>query len=166
MLITGPFEFKIGVDVLTDIEAIDFNYDVASTDYDTVQGKRRTAKGTHKVEVTITILGNDIPALAVALPQYFVPNGGTLSTGETVNDADGAIDVVPGGCDAGDVTNDIVITSCGNPGQVLRMPDAISEIDDVEFDGANARKIMVKFTGQSDAATIQLFKEGAVSIVS
>lgn len=165
-LIPGPFEFKIGVDVLTDIESIDLNYDVASTDYDTVQGKRRTAFGTHKVEVTITLLDNDIPALAVALPQYFVANGGTLSTGETVNDAQGAIDLVPGGCDVGSETNDLVITSCGNPGNVLRIPDCISQISGIEFDGANVRKVAVTFIGQSDDATVQFFQEGAVSIVS
>jgi hypothetical protein len=165
-LIPGPFEFKVGLDVITDIESIDFAYTVDSTDYDTVQGKKRTAFGTHKVEVTITLLDNDIPALAVALPQYFVANGGVLSTGETVNNADGAIDLVPGGCDVGAVTNDLVITSCGNPGQVLRIPDALAQIDGIEFDGGNARKVLVKFIGQSDAATVQFFKEGAVSIMS
>lgn len=164
MLVKGPFEIKYGVDVLAGIEEIDLEYEVNTEDFDTIQGRSYQVVTSHRVSLTVTFLETDVPSLSVVLPQYFVANGETLSTGETVNNADGAIDVVPGGCDYVATTTDVVITSCGNPGHVLRLPDCETEISNVEIDAV--RKVMVTFRGVSDDATIQMFKEGAVSIVS
>lgn len=164
-LVRGPFDIAYGADTLAGIEDIDISYDVDTDDYNTLQGRVHEIAGAHKVTATATFLESDVASLAVVLPQYFVANGGTLSTGETVNNADGAIDIVPGGCEAVATTTDLVITSCGNPGSVLRLPDCSTEIDTIEIDG-KIRKVMVKFKGESDAATIQLFAEGAVTIVS
>lgn len=165
MLVKGPFELKYGADILDDVESIDVNYDVDTEEYDTIQGRRRQISGSHLVEVTVVFLESDVPALAVVLPQYFVANGATLSTGETVSHADGAIDIVPGGCDTEVTKTDFVVTSCGNPGHVLRVVDCVTEIASMEIDN-KVRKVSVVFRGESDNATIQMFREGAVSIVS
>lgn len=164
MLVKGPFEIKYGLDVLAGIEEIDFEYTVNTEDFDTIQGRSYEVVTSHRVAVSVTFLESDIPALADILPQYFVANGQALSTGETVNHADGAIDVVPGDCDYVPTTTDLVITSCGNPGHVLRVPDCETEIEDIDID--TVRKVIVRFKGLSDAATVQMFREGAVSIVS
>jgi hypothetical protein len=163
-LVKGPFEIKYGVDVLAGIESIDFEYEVNTDDFETIQGNTYEIVKSHKVTVVATFLESDVASLAVVLPQYFVANGGTLSTGETVNDADGAIDIVPGGCDYVATTTDVVITSCGNPGHVVRIPDCETEIDSIEADGVI--KVSVKFKGMSSDATVQMFGQGAVSIVS
>lgn len=163
MLVKGPHEIKYGADVLAGIEELGFEYDVETNDHSTVQGRRYQVAGTHLVTVTATFLESDVPSLAVVLPQYFVPNGGTLSTGEVVNHADGAIDIVPGGCDNLSEPTDVVITSCN--GHVLRIPQCTSDISAIDIaDGV--RTVTVAFRGESDAATVQLFAEGAVTIVS
>lgn len=164
-LVKGPFDVKYGVDVLAGIEELDVSYEVSTDDYETVQGHTYEVAGSHKVVVTATFLENDVASLAVVLPQYFVANGQTLSTGETVSSSAGAIDVVAGGCNASPTKTDVVITSCGNPGHVTRIPDCITEIDSIEID-SKVRKVLVKFKGESSAATVQFFAEGAVSIVS
>ena len=99
MIIRGPFEIKWGDNVISDIEEIDLEHSIDSEDYQTVQGRTLEIDGSYKATATITLLASDIPALAAILPQYFVPNGGILSTGETVNNADGAIDIKPAACD-------------------------------------------------------------------
>ena len=101
----------------------------------------------------------------MVLPQYLVENGGTLSSGEIVTDPDGAIDVVPGGCGAASLQEDLIIESCGSNWQVLRVMECVTELTGVDMD-EKYRTVEVTFTGQSDGATIQLFKKGAVANVS
>lgn len=163
-LVKGPFEIKYGLDVLAGIETVDFSYDVNTTDFDTIQGTSYQVVTSHRVAVTVTFLESDVASLSVVLPQYFVANGQTLSTGEIVNSADGAIDLVPGGCDYEATTTDVVITSCGSPGHVLRIPDCETEIETIEIEAV--RKVAVTFRGRSTTATIQMFAENAVSIIS
>lgn len=164
-IIKGPFDFKLGANTLTDIESVKFDYKVDSDDKKTVQGRTRRVYGTHMVNVTATFLFSDVASLAVVLPQYFVANGGTLSTGETVTDSNGAIDIVPGGCAAGLTKTNLIINSCGTDGEVLRVLDCITEIAGISLDEKN-RTIDVEFTGQSDHATIQMFTKGAIAVVS
>lgn len=164
-IIKGPFDLKYGANTLADVESVEFDYSVDSDDKTTVQGRSRTIYGAHKVVVTVKFLQSDVASLAVALPQYHVANGGTLSSGETVNDVNGAIDLVPGGCEAASLLEDLIITSCGSDGEILRVRDCATEIAGLDMDEKN-RTVDVAFTGFSDDATIQMFKKGAVSIVS
>src|SRR3954463_2411525 len=98
--IKGPFDVQYGANTLEDIESFDFSYSVDTDDVTTVQGRKTRFYGSHQVTVKLTFLKNDVASLAVVLPQYHVATGQTLSSGETVTAADGAIDLVPGGCDA------------------------------------------------------------------
>lgn len=166
-LVKGPFEIQWGANVLTDIEALDVSYEVDSEDVQTLQGKTFEVTGPHKVSATMTLLSNDVTALAVVLPQYHVANGGTMSTGETVDDENGAMDLVPGGCESEPVYNDLDIIACGATPQVFRMVNVRTEIDGIEFDN-KLRKVMVKFIGEAtqDEATVQFFAQGALNPVS
>lgn len=163
----GPFSISWRGNTITDVEDVDLSYDVDSEDYNTVDGRAYTLYGAHKVTVTFTLLGADVAALAVVLPQYHVNNGGVLSTGETVNDADGAIDLVPGGCTKPVTYGPLDITSCGNPGKTLRIVNARSEIDGIEFDD-KIRKVSVVFTGEAPSgdAVVQLFEQGSINVIS
>src|SRR4051794_25592293 len=111
--IKGPFDVLFGANTLEDIESFDFSYSVDTDDVTSVQGRKIRFYGAHQVTVKLTFLKNDVASLAVALPQYYVPHNGTLSSGETVTANDGAIDLVPGGCDATVTPEDLVIRSCG-----------------------------------------------------
>lgn len=167
MIIRGPFEIKWGDNVISDIEEIDLEHSIDSEDYQTVQGRTLEIDGSYKATATITLLASDIPALAAILPQYFVPNGGILSTGETVNNADGAIDIKPAACDDELIFNNLDIISCGNPSQVLRITNARTKIEGVEVDN-KVQKVMIKFVGEAlpSEATMQFFRENTIAVVS
>src|SRR5947209_5912877 len=120
MIVKGPFNFKLGTNTLAQVEKATITYKVSTKDHETLQGHTYELDGAHKVTVGIDLLESDVPSLAIALPQYFVPNGHTLSTGEIVSDLQGAIDVIPGQCD-NEVFSDLIIEACGTNSQLLRV---------------------------------------------
>ena len=167
MIVRGPFDLKWGDNVIQDVEELDIEHEISSDDFETLQGKTYEVDGPYKVSATITLLASDIPTLAALLPQYFVADGAVLSTGETVNHAEGAIDVAPHDCDESLIYNNLDISSCANPAVVLRVINARTKIEGVETDN-KIQKVMVKFIGESEAdeATIQFLREGTISVVS
>lgn len=167
-LVKGNFEIKWGANSLLDISEISTDYSQNSNDYETVQGATYTVEGAIKASVTLTLLKSDVASLAVVLPQYFVANGETLSTGETVNSTDGAIDVKAAACDAAPIYNDLDVISCGEPGDVFRLKNARTVIDSLDFADNSVRTIGIKFVGEpvSGTANIQFFKEGALPAIS
>ena len=166
-LVRGPFDLQWGDNTLLNIEEISVDYEQDSEDYTTVQHSTFELDGPIKSTVTLTLLASDVAALSVVLPQYHVANGTVMSTGETVDNAYGAIDVVASDCDSSDVYNNLDVISCANPGQVFRLVNSRTKLDSIEFDD-KVRKIMVKFIGEPDTAegNVQFFKEGTISVVS
>jgi len=166
-LIRGPFALRWGDNIIEDVEEVDVSYERSSDDFETVQGKTYEVDGPDKVSVILTLLASDIPALAALLPQNFVANGGILSTGETVNHADGAIDMNPASCTESIVYNNLDIESCGNPENVFRVVNARTKLDGVEFDN-KVQKVTVKFVGEAsqDEASVQFFRKGTINVVS
>lgn len=166
-LVKGPFQIKWGDNVITDVESIEVTHEVATEDYTTLGGRTIQIDGAFKVGAVITLLASDIPALAAVLPQYFVPDGGILSTGETVAHADGAIDIVPQDCSSDDVTNPLDIISCASLANVARIVDARTQIEGYEVDN-KIQKVKIKFIGEaaSDVATMQFFRQGTIHTVS
>lgn len=166
-LVRGPFDISWGGNTLASIEEISVDHEQDSEDYTTVQHQTFELDGPIKSTVTLTLLASDVAALAAVLPQYHISNGGVMSTGETVNNADGAIDVLGLSCDEDPVYNDLDIVSCANPGQVFRLVHARTKLDSIEFDD-KIRKVMVKFIGEpaQGEANVQFFKEGTINVVS
>lgn len=167
MLVRGPFNLKWGENQIEDVEEVSIEHEVDSEDFQTIQGQTIEVDGAYKVSATITLLASDIAALAALLPQYYVANGETMSTGETVENADGAIDVKAASCDESIVFNNLDISSCGDPANVLRLVNCRTKIDGVEIDN-KLQKVMIKFVGESDAneATIQFFIDGTLNPIS
>lgn len=165
-IIRGPFNLIYGGSTLAEISTLKVAYTVDTSDTATVQGHKKRTYGAHEVIITATFLESDVPSLAVALPQYFVPYMGVLSTGETVNDHNGAIDIVPGNT-ATTAGSDLIIEQAAgtSTSNVLRILDAISEISGVSVD-EKSQMVEVEFTGQSDIATIQFFLKDAVTVLS
>lgn len=166
-LVRGPFDITWGGNTLTHIEEISVEHEQDSEDYTTVQHQTFQIDGAMKSTVTLTLLASDVAALAAVLPQYHVANGGTMSTGERVTNADGAIDVLALDCDQVAVYRDLDIISCANPGQVFRLVNARTKLDSIEFDD-KIRKIMVQFVGEpaQGEGNVQFFKEGTINVVS
>lgn len=167
MLVKGPFEIKWGDNTILDVEELDVEFEVESDDFETMQGSVYEVDGAYRGAVTVTLLASDIPALSALLPQNFVANGQQMSTGETVNNAAGAIDVAPGACNESSIYNNLDIISCGNPGEVFRLNNARTRLDSVEIDN-RLRTVAVRFIGEPAAneATIQFFREGTIAVVS
>lgn len=159
-LVKGPFNFKWGANTLNNISDISVDYSVDTSDTSTLDGNKYTVQTGMSATVTLTLLDNDIASLATVLPQFYVPMGGTLSTGETVSQSQGAIDVTAASCTTSDVYNQLDIYACGTNAQVLRLVHCRTQIDSVDVaDGL--RKVAVQFIGEpaSGAAVIQFLQD-------
>jgi hypothetical protein len=167
MIVRGPFTLKWGDNTIADIEAIDVDYSHDSEDYPTLDGRTFEVDGNIKVTAVITLLGTDIGAIAALLPQHFVANGQVMSTGETVNNAQGAIDIAAHDCDSDLLYNNLDITGCAAVPDVARIVNARTKMEDFEFD-VTLRKVMIKFIGEpaQDEGSVQFFKQGTINVVS
>lgn len=166
-IIRGPFDIRWGENTITDIEEIEIEHTIDSEDFQTLGGRTLEVDGSFKATAIITLLASDIPALAALLPQHFVANGEVMSTGETVDDPDGAIDIKPRSCDEDLTYNNLYIVSCADPSNIARIVNTRTRFEGIEVDD-KIQKVMIKFIGEasSDEATMQFFNEGAIPSVS
>ena len=162
MLVKGPFSVAYGSNPILDVSELTFNYDVATNDYETIQGKTYTVEGAITVSVELTLLASDVEALSTILPQYYVAEGEKMSDG-TVAPEGGAIDIVAAKCDTADTKYPLDITSCN--GQVLRLRDARTALSGVDIQDNSLRTITITFRGEPDgsAGPIVLFGTGTES---
>jgi hypothetical protein len=167
-LVRGPFDLQWGSNTLKDVSEISVDYSQDSNDYTTVDNRHYAVDGAITASVSLTFLASDVAALAAVLPQYHVANGGTMSSGETVTDEDGAIDVLAASCDTNPIYNDLDVISCGNPGQVFRLKTARTKIDSMEIADNAVRTVTVMFIGEpaQGVGAIQFFTEGTIASAS
>lgn len=159
-LVKGPFNFKWGANTLSNVSEISVDYTVDTSDTTTLDGNKYTTQTGMSATVTLTLLDNDIASLATVLPQFYVPMGGTLSTGETVSQAQGAIDITAASCTTSGVYNPLDIYACGTNAQVMRLVRARTQIDSIDVaDGL--RTVAVLFIGEPQAgdATVQFLQD-------
>lgn len=166
-IVKGPFDITWRGSTLANIEEIAIDYNQDSDEYTTVQHNVFELDGPIKAGVTLTLLASDVPALRVVLPQYHVLNGGTLSTGEKVNEENGAIDLKALNCDAAQVYGDLEINACGVQSSVFRLVRARTRLEGIEFDD-KVRKVMIKFVGEplQGKASVQFFEENSIAVAS
>jgi len=146
-LVKGPFNFKWGANNINNVSDISVDYTVDSSDTSTLDGRTYSVQTGMNATVTLTVLDNDIASLATLLPQFYVPTGGVLSTGETVTQPQGAIDITAAKCTTSDVYNQLDIYACGTNAQVLRLVRARTQIDSVDIaDGL--RTVAIQFVGE------------------
>lgn len=166
-LIKQPLTLRWGDNVILDVEEVEVDSEISRDDFETVQGRTITVDGSRKASVKLTLLASDIPTLAALMPQYFVPDGGILSTGETVNHAEGAIDIAAAvACDQSEVKNNLDIESCGSPADVFRLVNARTSFEDITFD--KIRKVGITFIGEpeGDEGILQFFRKNTIAVVS
>ena len=158
-LVKGPFSIQWGSNPILDVSELGFNYDVATNDYETIQGTTYTVEGAITASVEVTLLASDVASLATIFPQYFVPKGGTLSTGEQVTGDDGAIDIKAAACDSSSSNYNLEITSCN--GEVTRLVNARTSLSGVDFADNSVRTVTVTFRGEPESGQgiIQFFGE-------
>lgn len=159
-LVKGPFNFKWGANSINNVSDISVDYSVDTNDTTTLDGNKHIVQTGMSATVSLTLLDNDIASLAMLLPQYYVAFHGTLSTGETVNNPAGAIDIVAASCTTSDVFNQLDIYACGSNAQVMRLVRSRTQIDSIDIaDGL--RTVTVMFIGEpaSGDAVIQLLTD-------
>lgn len=159
-LVKGPFNFKWGANTLSNVSEISVDYTVDTSDTTTLDGNTYSVQTGLSATVTLTLLDNDIASLAMVLPQYYVPMGGTLSTGETVTQSQGAIDIVAASCDTSDVYNQLDIYACGTNAQVMRLVNCRTQVDSIDI-GDGLRTVSVMFIGEPAAgqAVVQFLQD-------
>ena len=160
-LVRGPFTVAWGSNTILDVSELTFNYDVATNDYETIQGDTYTVDGAITASVELTLLASDVEALSTIFPQYYKAEGETMSDG-TVAPEGGAIDIVAASCDTTDTTYPLDITSC--TGQVLRLRNARTSLSGIEIQDNSVRVVTVTFRGEAKgAAIVQMFGSGTES---
>jgi hypothetical protein len=157
MLVKGPFSIKWGENPVVDVSEIGFNYDVATNDYQTVDGRTYTVDGAITASIDLTLLASDVEALSAILPQYYVAEGQPMSTGETAPEG-GAIDIVAAQCDTTNTNYDLDIISCN--GEVTRLVNARTSLSTVDIADNALRTVTVTFRGEPEQGEgiIQFFK--------
>lgn len=163
-LVKGPFTLKWGSNTLTNVKEISTNYDVESSDFKTLDGRTFKIEGAHSASVEVTLLESDVAAIRTILPQYYVAKNAKLSTGQTVNNDAGAIDIVAAKCDTTTTSYDLDIISCN--GQVTRLVNARSALSSTEFEDNVVRTVTVTFTAEPKAgqAALQFFGDGHLTV--
>lgn len=159
-LVKGPFNFKWGANEINNVSEASFDYSVDTNDTTTLDGNKFSVQTGMGANVSLTLLDNDISSLAMLLPQFYVPMGGTLSTGQTVAQPQGAIDIVAASCTTSEVYNQLDIYACGTNAQVLRLPRCRTQVESVELaDGL--RTVVVQFVGEplSGKAVVQFLQD-------
>jgi len=143
----GPFTVRFGATTITDVMDYSPSFDVTSNDYTTIDGRTSTITTGIKASVELQLRGLTPSAVAAVLPQYFKANGETLSTGQEVTNADGAIDIVPAACSEEDIANDLDILDCtGN--LAVRINSAVATLSSIDMQDGALLTITVAFTGQ------------------
>ena len=162
MLIRGPFGIKWGNNSILDVSEVTFNYDQATNEYQTIDGRTITTDGAITASIEITLLSTDVAALRTIFPQYYVAKGSTMSTGETVTADEGAIDIVAASCDTTDTKYPLDIIGCA--GDVTRLVNAKTSLSSIGLADNSLRTVNVTFTGQPEqgAGIIQFFAQGGL----
>lgn len=145
-LVKGPFSIKWGDNPILDVSDLTFNYDVATNDYETIQGTTYTVDGAITASVELTLLKSDVEALRAIFPQYFVAQGEKLSTGETVKSENGAIDIVAASCDTTSTNYNLDIISCA--GDITRLVNAKTSLSGMEIADNSLRTVTITFRGE------------------
>lgn len=164
-LVKGPFNFVWGANTLNNVSDISVDYSVDTSDTSTLDGNKYTVQTGMSATVTLTLLDNDIASLAMILPQYYVAMGGTLSTGETVTQTQGAIDITAASCETSEVFNQLDIYACGTNAQVLRLVRARTQVDSIDI-GDGLRTVAVQFIGEPNAGegVVQFLQDDEVFV--
>ena len=163
-LVKGPFLISWGANPIVEVSEVTLNYDVASNDYSTVDGRTFTVEGAITASVDVTLLASDVQSLAALLPQYYVAKGDKLSTGETVTADEGAIDIVAASCDNSNINYNLDIKACGTDAEVFRLVNARTALSAMNLDNNVLRTVTITFRGEAPqgSGSVQMFLDGGI----
>lgn len=162
----GPYHLYYGGTDVSDVSDLSFDYSPDTQEYTNLLGNKRKITTGASASVSAKVLRSDIPTLAAMLPQYFVAMGEVLSSGETVTNTEGAIDVDLASCSAITFTDDLLIVDCTGT-QAMRYRNVETRIDGQDNnDNALLTWTVVFEASPQSGAPVQLLGAGDFSIES
>lgn len=163
-IVSGPFSVAWGSNPILDVTELTLNYDVEDNSYQTIQGNTYHIEGAIDANIEIQLLKSDVEALRVIFPQYYVAQGQTLSTGETVTAEEGAIDIVAASCDTQDTRYPLDVVSCN--GTTLRLTNTKTALVGVDIQDNSVLTVTVRFSGEAAGkGVLQMFASGGITPV-
>ena len=163
-LVKGPFKIKWGNNTVHDVEEVEFEYEVESNDYKTVDGRTYKVQGAINASVSLTLLSTDVASLGVFLGDYHVRKNETLSTGETVDAEEGVIDIQAASCNGVPNTNyHLEIEAC--TGDIVRLVNTKPTITNIELADNSIRKVTLTFNAEpaQGQGVLQFFKKNGLN---
>ena len=156
----GPYRVKYGSVIFNDVTEVSWDYSSDTNEQTMIDGRTKTLPTTTSASVDVTLYAADIQTLSLIFPQYAVPAGGTLSTGETVDEP--AFDALAmSACGATNLEEDLEVIGCA---VTTRLVNAKATISSIEYEDNVTQNVTITFTGQPEAgqAVFQMYKNGTI----
>ena len=156
----GPYRVKYGAIIFDDVTEVSWDYSADTNEQTMIDGRTKTLPTTTSASVSVTLYAADIQTLSLIFPEYAVPAGGTMSTGETTDEP--AFDAkAMSACGATDLPQDLEIIGCK---LTTRLVNAKATIDSIDYEDNITQNVTVRFTGQPQAgeAVFQMYKTGSL----
>ncbi len=156
----GPYRVKYGSVIFDDVTEVSWDYSSDTNEQTMIDGRTKTLPTTTSASVDVTLYAADIQTLSLIFPQYAVPAGGTMSTGETTDEA--AFDAMAmSACGATELEEDLEIIGCK---LTTRLVNAKATISSIDYEDNVTQNVTITFTGQPNAgeAVFQMYKTGSL----
>lgn len=156
----GPYRVKYGSVIFDDVTEVSWDYSADTNEQTMIDGRTKTLPTTTSASVDVTLYAADIQTLSLIFPQYAVPAGGTMSTGETTDEP--AFDAkAMSACGATDLEEDLEIIGCK---LTTRLVNAKATISSIDYEDNVTQNVTITFTGQPNAgeAVFQMYKTGSL----
>ncbi len=156
----GPYTVKYGAVQFDDVTEISWDYSADTNEQTMIDGRTRTVPTTTSASVDVTLYAADIQVLSLIFPQYAVPAGGKMSTGEIADKA--AFDALAmSACGSTALEDDLEIIGCN---LTTRLVNARASISSIDYEDNVTQNVTVTFTGQPAAgeAVFQIYENGSL----
>lgn len=156
----GPYRVKYGSVIFDDVTEVSWDYSADTNEQTMIDGRTKTIPTTTSASVDVTLYAADIQTLSLIFPQYAVPAGGTMSTGEVTERP--AFDALAmSACGSQNLEEDLEIIGCK---LTTRLVNAKATISSIDYEDSVTQNVTVTFTGNPAAgqAVFQMFETGTL----
>lgn len=160
----GPYSVRYGAIQFDDVTEVSWDYSADSNEQTMIDGRTRTIPTTTSASIDVTLYAADIQTLSLIFPQFAVPAGGVMSTGETTDAA--AFDALAmSACGSTELEDDLEVIGCNI---TTRLVNARATISSIDYEDNVTQNVTVTFTGQPAAgqAVFQMFENGSLHAAS
>lgn len=151
----GPYKIKYGSVIFEDVTEVSWDYSADTNEQTMIDGRTKTLPTTTTASVSVTLYGADIQTLSLVFPQFAVPAGGTMSTGETATEP--AFDALAmSACGQTTLVEDLEIIGCK---LTTRLVNAKALIESIDYEDNITQNVTIQFTGEPKAgeAVFQIY---------